>query len=104
MKRIGMLCALGVLVVVPAALAAASGPSGKWQTKLSKSVLHGAVTGTRVVDFTPGKYTVVARCPGTGEHSFSVKGTTLTFKKISDTASCAGRTAVLTTHPLKKIG
>jgi hypothetical protein len=87
------------------------------------------IDGTWTVDFATGTYTVTwngetvlqsdytvrgsdmclteksgkVKCPGTGEYRFTEKGTSLTFKKISDSASCAGRTAVLTAQPLTRV-
>jgi hypothetical protein len=129
MKRIAILAAVAVFAVVPAALAASSGPTGTWKTNIPKSVLRGDVKGTWTIDFASGKYTVTwngktvlhgvytvagadinltdksgeVKCPGTGKYSYKVKGSKLTFKKIKDTSACVGRTDVLTTSPLTKV-
>jgi hypothetical protein len=130
MKRFTIiLSVLTVLAIVPVALAA-GGPIGKWKTAISgEKVLGGQVDGTWTIDFTGAKYTVTwkgktvlhgvytvagsdmsltdksgeVKCPGTGKYTFKVKGQKLTVKKIKDSAACAGRTAVLTTHPLTKV-
>ena len=130
MKRLTIiLSVLTVLAIVPAALAA-GGPTGKWKTTISgKKVLGGQIDGTWTIDFTSTRYTVTwkgktvlhgvytvtgsdmsltdksgeVKCPGTGKYSFKVKGQKLTIKKIKDSAACAGRTAVLTTHQLTKV-
>lgn len=130
MKRLTIiLSVLAVFAIVPAALAAA-GPTGKWKTTISgKKVLGGGIDGTWTVAFTSTRYTATwngktvdrgvytvtgsdmsltdksgeVKCPGTGKYRFAVKGHKLTMKKIKDTAACAGRTAVLTTHPLTKV-
>jgi hypothetical protein len=130
MKRITItLTALTVCALASAALAA-GGPIGTWKTKVSgTTVLVGRIDGTWTVDFTSSRYTVTwngktvlhgdytvkgsdmsltdksgeVKCPGTGKYSFKAKGTKLTFKKIKDSKACAGRTAVLTTHPLTMV-
>jgi hypothetical protein len=130
MKRITIiLTALTVCALASAALAA-GGPIGTWKTKIAATKVHGRpIDGTWTVDFKSNRYTVTwngktvlhgdytvkgsdmsltdksgeVKCPGTGKYSFKENGTKLTFKKIKDSTACAGRTAVLTTHPLTKI-
>jgi len=130
MKRLTIiLSVLTVLAIVPAALAA-GGPTGKWKTTISgKKVLGGHVDGSWTVDFTSARYTVTwngktvlhgvytvtgsdmsltdksgeVKCPGTGTYTFKVNAEKLTLKKIKDSEACAGRIAVLTTHPLTKV-
>jgi hypothetical protein len=132
MKRITIiltaLTALTACALASAALAA-GGPIGTWKTRISGTkVLAGHIDGTWTIDFTHHKYTVTwngktvlhgddtvkgsdmsltdmsgkVKCPGTGKYSIKENGSKLTFKKIKDSKECAGRTAVLTTHPLTK--
>jgi hypothetical protein len=118
--------ALGVVValaIVPVALGASS-LSGKWTTTISGTTQFGGMlNGKWVVKFTPGAYhvsdngqaivhgkdTIVGNvitfkdasgsnsCPTTGKYKFTLKGQTLTFKRIHDSTSsaCIGRTTVL---------
>ena len=118
--------ALGVvaaLAIVPVVLAASS-LSGKWTTTITGTTqFGGALNGKWVVKFTPGAYHVSDNgraivhgkdtiagnvitlkdapgsnaCPVTGKYKFTLKGKTLTFKRIHDStsSSCIGRATVL---------
>jgi hypothetical protein len=125
-KRLtAVLSVLLLLAAAPAALAAGS-LSGTFKTKLT-GAKYG---GTWKVTFTQGKYSVTdngraivhgkftlkgaaisltdtggpGKCAGTGKYTYTLKGKTLTVKKVSDAGTgCAGRVAVLTTHPLTKV-
>jgi hypothetical protein len=114
-----------VVVLVGATVAlAASSPTGAYTTTITgkgANTLEGALDGVWTITFKSGKYSVVRnekavthgdytikgttisltdkggpdKCKGTGKYKFKLAGKTLTFTKISDTAACGGRTAVL---------
>jgi hypothetical protein len=95
--------------------------SGTYKEKLHTSALGGQLNGTWTIKFKSGGYTVTDnskvvlhgnysitgnkitlkdnsgpdKCSGTGVYNFKLKGKTLTFTKVSDTASCVGRATVL---------
>jgi hypothetical protein len=122
MKQIRRTAALAaVLAVVLTGVAAASGSlSGTYVTKVTTDgflngtyhmtfspghfVIHGpyalvgrgtySISGSRITLHGPGK------CATAGIYQFKVSGTSLTFRKISD--SCP-RAAVLTARALKKL-
>ena len=58
---------------------------------------RGAVTATEIRF---GHETGPAACPGPARYSWSLRGRSLRFTPIED--ACAGRRAILTTHPLVK--
>ncbi len=124
MKRsVVAIAAVIVLALAPAALAGSS-LSGRYKTKITGSkTFGGALNGTWVIKFTPGAFHVSQNgkaidrgtdsikanvitlkdapgpgaCPTKGKYRFSLHGTTLTFKRISDSTSgnCIGRVLVL---------
>ena len=130
MKRIVIILAALTACAVSTAALAAGGPTGTWETKITGTKVQGGhIDGTWTVDFTRLTYTVTWKgkvavhgdytvngsdmeltdksgelaCPSTGKYSFKENGTKLILKKIKDSKACAGRTAVLTTHPLTKL-
>jgi hypothetical protein len=123
----GVVVALGI---VPVALAASS-LSGKWTTTITGSTqFGGALNGKWVIKFTPGAYHVSDNghaivhgkntitgnvitfkdatgpnaCPTKGKYKFTLRGKTLTFKRIHDSTSgnCIGRAIVLK-HKFTKV-
>ncbi len=124
MKRFAAaIAAVVILGMAPAALAGGT-LSGKYKTTITGSkVLGGALNGTWVIRFTPGAYHVTDNgkaivhgkdtitgkvitlkdapgpnaCPTKGTYRFTLKGKTLTFKRIHDStsSSCIGRGLVL---------
>ena len=83
---------------------ASGGLDGSWKLVLKKGKYNVSLNGHAVVN---GKYTIKAstisitdtggsgKCAGTGKYKFTIKGSKLTFKKISDTKSCTDRSEVL---------
>ena len=130
MRRLTVaLAVIAALALVPAALAA-GGLSGKYKTVIKgDTALGGALNGTWTIKFTRGHYAVADNgkvvihgvntytgntitftdksgpdaCKGTGKYTFKVTGTKVKFTKVSDTAACAGRQAVLN-HTFTKVG
>ena len=123
MKRIAVAVSLiAVLALASAALAVVK-LAGTYQTTITGTALGGALKGTWTIKFkakghhynvtdagtvvTQGNYKVKGKditlhdqtgplaCPGAGEYSFNLSGTTLTFTMIKDSPKCPGRQAVL---------
>jgi len=124
MKRSAVAIAAAIVVGMAPAAIAGSSLSGKYKTTIKGSTLFGgALNGTWVIKFTPGAYHVIdngravvhgkdtiagnvitlkdaagpGACPAKGKYRFSLHGTHLTFKRISDSpsANCIGRILVL---------
>lgn len=128
MKRIAAILGLGSVLALCAVALASSALSGTYATTVPKSA--GGLAGNWTLVFASPKYTVTDNgstvvtgtyalsgtkitftdksgkdaCPGKGVYRYSAVGTTLTFKRISDSnAKCAGRRAVLGSKFTKKL-
>jgi hypothetical protein len=128
MKRIVGAATVVAALVLCAAAMAASLANGSYTGTVGSSPLGGQLKGTWVLTFKSPSYTVAFNgttvikgtytqgggkitftdksgklaCPGKGVYSYKVNGRTVTFKKISDSSKCAGRSGVLATSFTKK--
>lgn len=129
MKRVALAASVVAALGLCSVALAASTLSGTYKTKIHTSALHGALNGTWTIKFKSGRYTVTdngavvlhgkdklkgtkitltdqsgpdACHMGSGTYKFKLKGSKLTFTKVSSDP-CVGRVTVLTTGPFTKI-
>ena len=130
-KAMRAVFASGAIIAATAVTAlAAGGPSGTYKTVIQgDSALGGHLNGTWKIKFKAGAYHVsdnghaithgtftisghrisltdtggANACTGTGVYKFKIAGKTLTFTKIKDSKSCAGRAGVLSGHTFTKV-
>lgn len=127
MKRIALAAVLAVFALAPAALAAGT-LTGTYKTTIKSSQFGGHLNGKWKLKLTSGHYkawqngklivkgsdTVTpktvsltdtggpGKCTGTGVYKYSLRHDKLTFSRVSDGKSCAGREFVLK-HTFHKV-